>query len=509
MPLSRRTLLAGAVAAPFVARGALAALANDPFSLGVASGDPMADGFVAWTRLAPDPLGDGGMPPDAADVEWVVASDPRLLRIVQRGTASASPDWGHSVHLELRGLDPDREYFYQFRWGGTASPVGRARTAPLPGAPMQRLRFAVASCQHYEQGYYAAYRHMLEDDPRVVFHLGDYIYENPSWAEEIRRHEGPEPLTLEDYRRRHALYKLDRDLQAIHAACPFVATWDDHEVDNDYASDQSQDRDDPAEFRKRRAAAYQAYWEHMPVRLAARPRGADSRLHRRLVFGNLAEAQVLDGRQYRSDQPCGEGKPGGGNVVANCSERLAPERTMLGPEQERWLGGGLARSQARWNILAQQMMMAELKQKNAAGEVGFWTDGWDGYAAAREKLLRFIADRKVRNPVVLGGDIHSFWVTDLKPDFGNAEAPPVATEFVGTSITSAGAPHDQFAALLPDNPHIKFFEGRKRGYMLCDVTPERWTTHLRTVETVRDPAGNATTLGSWIVEDGKPGAVRM
>jgi alkaline phosphatase D len=480
-----------------------------PFTLGVASGDPAADGFVIWTRLAPDPLTEGGgLPPEPVAVDWEVGPDEKLHRIVRRGTTIARPEWAHTVHVELRGLEPHRWYWYRFRARGAASPIGRSRTTPVPGTPFARLRFAFASCQHWEQGYFTAYRSMLDDGLDFVVHLGDYIYEGSSWADEVRRHEGPEPTTLEEYRARHALYKMDPDLQRAHATYPWVVTWDDHEVDNDYAAAESQDRDPPEAFLRRRAAAYQAYWEHMPLRPTAQPRGPALRLYQRLTWGDLVELSVLDNRQYRSDQVCGEGRRGGGNLVEGCTARLDPAQTMLGPDQERWLLIGLARSRARWNVIAQQQLMAELRQRTPTGAEAYWTDGWDGYAAARGRILSHLATRRVANPVVIGGDIHSFWVTDLKTDFRDPASPTVATEFVGTSVTSLGVPYESFAAVLPDNPHVRFFESRFRGYVRCEVTPDRWTTDLRVLDDVRDPRARARTLATFLVENGRPGAIR-
>jgi alkaline phosphatase D len=514
--ISRRGFLRGVLAVGALQNRAATSVAaspprptGNPFALGVASGDPMADGFVIWTRLAPDPLAErGGMPPEPVPVEWEVALDEKLRRVVHRGTATARPEQAHAVHVELRDLEPDRWYWYRFRARGLVSPIGRSRTTPLAGAPFARLRFAFASCQHWEQGYFTAYRAMLDDGLDCVVHLGDYIYEGASWADEVRRHEGPEPTTLEEYRARHALYKLDPDLQRAHAAYPWVVTWDDHEVDNDYASAQSQDRDPPEEFLRRRAAAYQAHWEHMPLRPTAQPRGPAMRLYRRVTWGDLVEMSVLDTRQYRSDQPCGEGRSGGGNLVERCAARLDPGQTMTGPDQERWLLIGLARSRARWNVIAQQQLMAELRQRTPAGAEAYWTDGWDGYAAARVRILAHLHARRVANPVVIGGDIHSFWVTDLKTDFRDPDSPIVATEFVGTSVTSLGVSYETFAALLPDNPHVRFFESRLRGYVRCEVSPERWLTELRVLDDVRDRHTRARTLASFLVENGRPGAVR-
>jgi len=481
---------------------------RDPFTLGVASGSPLADGVVLWTRLAPAPLEPGGgLPPTPIDVHWKVSEDESFRRGVRSGRALALPELAHSVHVELRGLEPARMYWYRFDCDGASSSVGRTRTAATAGTRLERLRLAYASCQHYEQGYYGAYRALLEDDVDLIVHLGDYIYEGASRGVEVRRHEGPEPVDLAGYRARYALYKLDPALQAAHAAHPWVTTWDDHEVDNDYAGDASQDRDDPSAFRARRAAAYQAYYEHMPLWGRARPVGSDARLFQRLAFGDLLELSVLDTRQYRSDQPCGETGGGGGQVVEQCAARLAPSQSFLGEIQRGWLLAGLVRSQVRWNVIAQQTLMAELDQKAGPGEA-FWTDAWDGYAAERQRILAALAERSVPNVVVLGGDVHSFFANELRPDFRDPLSPVVASEFVGTSISSDGLPYERFAELLPDNPHVKFFDSRQRGYVRCEITRDRWLTDFRMVESVREPSSPARTLASFAVEAGSPSIQR-
>jgi alkaline phosphatase D len=515
--LSRRGLLAGAGAwaglgtlagcATAPTAGPASPAAPGPFTLGVASGDPVSDGVVLWTRLAPQPLHGGGMRPEPVVVEWQVATDAGMRAVVQRGRETAVPERGHAVHVEVAGLQPDRWYWYRFVADGAESPIGRTRTAPAPGAPVDRLRFAVASCQHYAYGYYAAYHHMARQDLDLVLFLGDYIYETAA-AEPVRPVPHTEPVTLAQYRDRYALYKSDPDLQAAHAAFPWIVTWDDHEVSNDYADDQSQLRDDRPWFMSRRAAAYQAYYEHMPLRRSALPDGTALQLYRRLRFGDLVEFHVVDDRQYRAHQACAPLERAGGNLVPDCAERHDPRRSMFGPEQERWLIDGLDRSSARWNVIAQQLLMAQLKQQRD-GRPMFWSDGWDGYPAARARLLNFIANRQPANPIVLGGDIHSFWTTDLKADFDDPAAPTVATEFVGTSITSRGIPYERTRALLPDNPHVKFFDSRQRGYVRCEVTPGRWLTDFVALEHVRTRDAPAATLASFAVESGRPGAVRV
>jgi len=476
---------------------------DDPFTLGVASGDPASDGFVLWTRLAPDPFTGGGMPPYAVPVEWMVAEDETFGRVVRRGVALASPEWAHSLHVEVEGLAPDRWYWYRFISGGIVSPAGRTRTLPPVGAPAQRLRLAVASCQHFEQGYFSAYRHMLDDDLDMIVHVGHYIYEG-AWGAQIRRHEAPHgAVTLVDYRNRHACYKRDPDLQRAHAMYPWLLTWDDHDVSNDYAGLVPNDDEPAAEFALRRAAAYRAYYEHMPLRARQRPdAGGGMALYSRLDFGALARIDVLDDRQYRSPHPCAER----GEMVRDCAQRWAADQTLLGAEQERWLLDGLARSPARWNVLAQQTLIAPFESRATDGGYDVWTDGWDGYAGARRRLLAHIAERNVQNVVALGGDVHAFYVSDLKADFADPAAPAVATEFVGTSITSNDVDYVAVSRDLAHNPHIRYFESRWRGYLFCDITPGLWRTDLRIVDNVENAASRGRNLISFHVEDGRPGA---
>ncbi|MGF1603466.1 MAG: alkaline phosphatase D family protein [Thermosynechococcaceae cyanobacterium] len=479
-----------------------------PFSLGVASGDPWPESVVLWTRLAPNPLSQTSLPTTTIPVQWQIATDETMSQVVAKGTVLATPELAHSVRVVAEGLQPGRWYWYQFKAGNEVSPKGRTRTAPAPGNGDQQLKLAMVSCQHYEQGYFTAYRHLAQANLDVVFHLGDYIYEGKAVSGRVRKHLGSEAMDLDTYRLRYALYKTDPDLQAAHAAVPFIVTWDDHEVENDYANDQSQDFVDRAKFLKRRAAAYQAYYEHMPLRPSAQPNGPNMQLYRRFRFGDLVEFSVLDTRQYRDDQACDEKGKGGGQMVYDCKERLDPERSMLGATQEKWLQDGWMQSKTQWNAIAQQQLMAPLEQK--LGEVsGFWSDGWDGYAPTRQRLLNFMSQRQLANPVVLGGDLHSFWVTDLKSDYQNEKAPVIATEFVGTSISSGGPNYDLLSSFLPDNPHIKFFESRLRGYIQCTIEPKQWVSQLQVVDTVATPESSLRILASFAVESGKPGAQRI
>ncbi|MEI9964401.1 MAG: alkaline phosphatase D family protein [Caulobacteraceae bacterium] len=354
---------------------------------------------------------------------------------------------------------------------------------------------------------------MAAEDPDLVIFLGDYIYEgsvDPAKAQGLaRRHQTPDPVDLTGYRLRYAAYHTDPDLQAVHAAAPCLMTWDDHEVENDYADQWSEHPStDPAAFLLRRAAAYRAYWEHMPLRWRSLPKGPNARVYDRFRFGDLAEVSILDGRQYRSMEACPRPDWRGGHVVtAECTERDDPRRTMLGFEQERWLTDGFRHASARWNLVAQDLLVAAAHQKDAkTGEIGHWTDAWDGYPACRTRVLKAVADSRLSNPVFLGGDIHSFWTTDLKADFDDPSSATVATEFVGTSITSDGPDYDLFMSTMPMNPHVKFFDSRVRGYVSCDLRPDRLETAFRTISDRADPNATVSTLKRFVVESGRAGA---
>jgi alkaline phosphatase D len=513
MAISRREFLlraAGLAGAALSIPGLLAQprFEKYPYSLGIASGYPDEGGFVLWTRLAPEPLAGGGMPALAVKVGWEVAADESFRSILRRGTEIAVPEWAHSVRAEVGGLEPGRWYFYRFHAGAATSPVGRTRTAPQPG-PVDRMRLAFAACQQYEQGWYSAHRHLAQEDLDLVVHLGDYIYES-SWGRvHVRKHGTEEPWTLADYRNRYALYKSDSDLQAAHAAFPWLVTWDDHEVQNDYANDRSQHLDDPQFFLERRAAAYRAYYEHMPLPKRMQPSGPDMRIYARAQFGALAAFHVLDDRQYRSHQVCPRPGRGGSNVVpaAICPELFDPALTLLGLEQEKWLHEGLAASRARWNVIAQQTVMAQVDRTPGEGQ-SFWTDGWDGYPAARARLLGSIAENGVSNPIVIGGDVHTFLAADLKSDFNGPAATVVATEFGSGSITSQGPSLKQTQAWMDDNPHIRFANGNRRGYGVLELTPSRAIARFRTVGDLTDPQTPVRTLASFTVEDGRPGVQR-
>ena len=480
----------------------------NPFTLGVASGYPSPDNVVLWTRLAPVPLAPGGgMPATAVPVAWEVAADPQFRRIVRSGVEYAAPDWAHSVHVEPGGLEAGRPYWYRFTAGGARSPVGRTATAPARNAVPERLRLAVASCQQYEHGYYTAYQAMVADEPDLVLHLGDYIYEL-SWGQNrIRSHGAPECYSLDDYRARYALYKSDPRLQAAHAACPWLISWDDHEVDNDYAADASEEADDPAWFLARRAAAYQACYEHQPLPRSALPQGAYMRIHSQQAFGDLVNVLMLDDRQYRSPQACPKPGRGGSNRVSDCAELVTPSRTKLGTRQEAWLSACLAESKARFTLLAQGTVMAHVDEQRGPGEL-FWTDSWSGYPAARERLYAALEATQARNPICLAGDIHAFLVAKLNRQASDPESKVLAAEFVTTSISSQGVPRKLIDDRLAENPSLLAASSQYRGYLRLDLKRDRAQADMVAVETVAQPESASRVFASFTVEDGKPGPVR-
>jgi alkaline phosphatase D len=498
--------LAGLSTVPLLGLNGQAATSNhtfaaDPFQLGVASGDPAADGMVLWTRLAPKPLElSFGMPNAPLTVDWEIADDEAFTKIRQSGTALATPQLAHSVHVEVTGLPADRWYFYRFRTGGAESPVGRTRTMPAGDQLPAKLRFAFASCQHYETGYYTAYEHMAGQDLDLVFHLGDYIYEGKGKEGQVRKHVGKEIRSLDDYRIRHGLYRSDPLLHGMHAKCPWLVTWDDHECDNNYACDiNEKPKVDPLDFLVRRANAYQAYYEAMPLRRRSLPQGPDMQLYRSVPFGRLANSFVLDTRQYRTDQPNGDTKH---DINDACR---AKEATMLGAAQRGWLEAALLDSQANWNILAQQVMMGTVDRE--AGEThGYSMDQWSGYLHERNQLMNFLAKRRVPNPVVLTGDIHTNWANELHVNDLNPKSPVAASEFVCTSISSGGNGIDKPAylgALLSENPHVKYHNA-ERGYVACEVTPSEWRTDYFVVDDVTKPGGKVSKRASFTIESGRP-----
>jgi alkaline phosphatase D len=522
--IDRRRLLqlaAGAATGLWLPRAAWGQprLPANPFALGVASGSPGHDSVVLWTRLAApgifESLGTGAVP-----VRWELAHDEQFSRIVQRGQSPALFELAHSVHVEVGGLEPDRWYFYRFIAGDAVSPTGRTRTFPAPDAAVQRLRLGLASCQRWEHGYYSAYRHMHSEDLDAVLFVGDYIYEYPIASNPVRVPTGGWVVTLDDYRRRYALHKSDADLQAMHAACPWLHTWDDHEVQNDYAglapgySGRAAPPDTLASFPARRAAAYQAFYEHMPLRASVLTRavaglatGAEMRIYSQQRIGRLATLYLLDDRQYRDRQACTPGgRFGSGDVnPATCGDWNDPKRSVLGAAQEQWLDAALASGGGtEWTVIGQQTLFGQRNTRRRAARF-LWNDGWDGYSAARRRLTDALQRHRAPNPVLLGGDMHENWVGHVKADYARPDSATIGVEFCGTSITSRSSRNGRVpAALLAENPHFIFAESERRGYGVCEFTPAHLTTSLRVVDDVRRKDAGIETLARFVVEAGRP-----
>lgn len=512
--IPRRSILAASVA------GASAALlpsvpawsaGQNPFTLGVASGDPTPDGAVLWTRLAPAPFQpDGGMAAKLVEVTWRVFGSMRRDRghgIVAEGIHEARPEWAHSVHVELSGLAPRSEYYYEFQVGRHRTRLGRFRTAPAPGAALSQLSFAFVSCQSWRAGYYTSYRDLIDADHDLIVHLGDYIYEIPYHfgartqpAPEIT---WPKPTDLAGFRYRHALHKTDPDLQAAHERAPFVVTWDDHEVENDWAGNYRGNGGSGPGWEAVKAAAFRAFYEHMPLRRP--PVGASLDLYRRFHFGDLATFHVLDTRQYRDQATtcAGELRDGG-----YCASAWDENRSILGVQQERWLHQGLTSSPARWNVIANSVGFAPFVTRLPGGGPDFVRGGtnWTGYAADLQALQSLFGSGAVRNPVVITGDQHVNRIFDVPRRADDLSSRVVATEFIGTSITSAGtqpAPVEEFDD--PDNPQSRWFTN-ERGYVAVNLSRQSFLAEFRAATDVDRPDGPVVHRRTWAVEDGSPGA---
>ena len=517
----RRQLLqlaAAGSAALWLPRGAWsqARVEADPFTLGVASGSPSHDSVVLWTRLALETEQALRLRQEPVTVRWDIAHDDRFSRMVQTGQSQATAALAYSVHVEVQGLEADRWYFYRFAVGDAVSATGRTRTFPLPGAAVARLRLAYASCQRWEHGYFSAYRHMRDENLDVVLFLGDYIYEYPNVGKAVRVPTGGWVQTLDDYRQRYALHKGDADLQAMHAACPWLVTWDDHEVQNDYAGLAAGDSG-PAvvDFAARRAAAYQAFYEHMPLRasvltraLAGLESGAEMRIYGRVPYGRLASLYLLDARQYKDAQVCTRGGKAGSSTLnpATCPAWNDPARSMLGREQERWLEAQWRQASSRestWNVVGQQTLFGQRDFRPGPGQV-LWNDGWDGYAAARTRVTDSLQKNAVANPVLLGGDVHENWVGHVKANYAEAGSPAVGVEFCGTSVTSRSAGNAKTPEYLAENPHFVFADAQRKGYGVVEFTPGRLTTTLRVVSDVARPDSGIETLAQFSVQAGRP-----
>jgi alkaline phosphatase D len=502
----REVVIGGACALTYLSGARIQAapkFSDNPFKLGVASGEPTPDGVVIWTRLAPSPFDEmSGMAPDPVTLQWQVASDEGMSKVVAKGTAIADPAMGHSVHVEVLGLKPHRHYWYVFRAGSEISPKGRTRTLPAAGSAVNTARLGIVSCQKFEHGYFTGFQHLAREEIDLVVHLGDYIYEKKGKFNKVRTHHGGTCHEVEEYRARYAQYKMEGELQAAHAAHPWVVSFDDHEVTNDYAGGDEGNGDPNDEMTARRTAAYQAYYENMPLRRASIPNGPYIQMYRRLQFGNLLAINMIDTRQYRTEQPCY-----GGKATERCDEVFDPKAEMLGAAQEKWLYDGLGASTARWNTLAQQVIVAPRQ----LDENAYSMDKWDGYEMPRRRLLKALVDRKVPNPIILSGDNHRHYAADIKSEPENQDTPTIAAEYIGGSIVSRGdgrAMTSYGRRVLNLNPHFKYFCDQ-RGYLLATVTPQQWRTDYRIMEYVERPGAPIETRVSFATEHGQPGVTKI
>ncbi|WP_396434359.1 alkaline phosphatase D family protein [Limnohabitans sp.] len=476
----------------------------NPFGLGVASGQPQPGSVVLWTRLLIG-AADAALQAQGAAVVCELFADEALRQPVRQWRLATQASRGHSLHVLADGLQPGRHYWYRFVCGNAVSPVGRTRTSPATDEAVRRLRLGLASCQHYEQGHYAAHQDMAAQDLDLVLFVGDYIYENSNKTFKIRAHESGMPFSLDEYRARHAHYKADPHLQACHAAHPWLMTWDDHEVVNDYANDLDRKYTDPVVFLQRRAAAYQAYFEHMPLRLGPDPlQPSQMRIHDRMAWGTLAEVWTLDCRQHRDHQACPDLMRGGGRVVLGCDALADPARSMLGMPQEQWLTAGLTQSRQRWKLLAQATLMASSGIQTPLGRSTF-TDGWDGYPQARARLLQTISDARLSDVVMLGGDVHANVAAQLRLRAGDERSPIVASEVVTTSVSTRGMSPNIMAQIQRDNPDIRHARSDERGYTLIDVRPERPEAQFLTTPHPARPQARLALQARWSVQQGVAG----
>ena len=449
-------------------------LSGDPFTLGVASGDPTDQSVILWTRLAIDSLNGGGMPAKDIEVLWEVSSTDAFDDIVSSGLVTAEERFGHAVHIDVPLSTGESIVFYRFRIGDYVSPIGKTRLSS-PSGSTTPIKVAAVSCQNYTDGFYNAYADLVEQSPDLVTFLGDYIYESGVGtldATTVRLHNSDEIKDLVAYRNRYALYRSDPLLQAAHAVCPWVITWDDHEVENNYANLTPQDSADAEGHAARRAVAYQAWWEHMPVRLSP-PTDESLTIYRQFSWGDLLNLLVVDGRQYRDDQACGDAVL---STQPACDEALDPARTMLGAEQEKWFSENINDTTKVWNVMANQTVMTDIR----LGAAVLNYDQWDGYAPDRNRILSDVVDQGVENFVVLTGDIHLAGVGQLTIDSNPTTA--MGAEFVSTSISSSGNVSTDTEGLLIALPNIIDAETSHRGYTLHTLTANDWTAEYRIVE---------------------------
>lgn len=506
--MDRRTFLQSALAGlggVSIARPLAADVAHSvsPFTLGIASGDVTDREAVLWTRLAPDPQrADGGMPSTSVPVLWELARDPQMRRVVQRGRTNAVQALAHSVHVELEGLTPGSTYWYRFTAGSQQSRIGRTRTLPARGVDPGAVRFVTASCQNYTHGHFVAYDHIVRDNPDFVIHLGDYIYDT-SFGETFRSHETERaPVTLDDFRRRHALYKTDQHLQNAHAQIPFFVAVDNHDAIEDNNPEQA----------AQRSAAYQAWYEHMPVR-GFKGAGVNAlEIHRHIALGDLLQISLLDVRQFRDQRSVCDGPVdssyGFGNYRERCEAVFDSERTMLGDAQEQWLVRQVRDNPCAWNVLASPGPFLPFSYQHQGKDLRY-IGAWDVYPAQRQRIARALSEAPVGHPLVLSGDVHSFWTMDGALATQPQERIPVV-EFVTSSISANWPP--QLAQPVTDNlafnPQVQFYDPLHRGYLLHEVNRDLWHTFAQAVSDTRSQQSVLTRVASFRVQRGKPGVAR-
>lgn len=477
---------------------------TSPFTLGIASGDVTDCSAVLWTRLAPEPLeGDGGMEPCSIPVQWELALDPEMSRIVRRGETLATPTFAHSVHVELEGLEPGCEYWYRFSVSSHSSRTGRTKTLPDRNSHPESLRFITASCQNWTHGYFVAYEHMIQDKPDFIIHLGDYFYDTSFGVSDFRHHETEKaPVTVDEFRSRHARYKTDKHLQDAHAQIPFFTTIDNHDAIEDM---------DPEKFAQR-AAAYQAWYEHMPVRGYEAAGDNHFDLQRTISLGDLIQISLLDGRQFRdSREICSNDYPdyGFGNYRERCAAVFDENRSMLGKKQEQWLTENLVQNSSTWNVIASPGPFLPFRYHHDGKELSY-IGAWDIYPANRDRVAKAIEAAEVGHPLILSADVHSFWAVDGSLTKDASERVPVV-EFVASSI-SANWPEQLAKPVtenLPHNPQVQFYDPDKRGYLLHEVNDKEWKTTARAMQDVRDEQSPALNLASFLVRKGEPGVTRL
>jgi len=517
MQKSRRSILqslALAVTSLPVSQNLLAQdkFTNNPFALGVASGSATSDSVVLWTRLVDFGVSRSDIGNKIIPVEWQLSKSADFKVVTKVGIAYALPELAYSVHVEISELEENTRFFYRFTAGSFSSVIGKTRTFfSSQNDVNQQLKIGVASCQNFEHGYFSSYSHLINDDPDLILFLGDYIYEYAPGSSGVRSHVGGWCLSLTDYRNRYAQYRQDENLQAAHAYCPWLVIWDDHEVQNDYAGERQGTVGPTSDFLARRAAAYQAFYEHMPLRASALTggivgleTGSEVRIYENYKFGSLLSISMLDTRQYRSPQVCNSGNHAGSSIVeiAACKQLQDNQRTMLGGVQEEWLAREIVNaSKYVWNIIAQTTLFGSRRFFYPDASVRIWNDSWDGYPAARRRLTDQLVREGTPNPVILGGDLHGYYLGYVLNDYERADGKRIGIEIVTTSISSNDS-YKLSPAFLKRNPHLIVADGTRRGYVLLELSSKEMRISLRAISDHRTRESEIETIADFSIVAG-------